>query len=425
MENNNNKMDRRGFFKGLGAIGAIGVSASFFPWLEACTSAVTTQVAGEKVRVGIIGPGSRGRHLMKYLLEIDNAEIVALCDNYEVSLDKASEMCPQAKRYTDYRHLLEDKNVDAVVIATPLNRHCQMAMDAFDAGKHVFCEKAMAYTIQECLNMYNKSRSSGKVFIVGQQRLFDPKYIKVMNQIRKGEFGPVVNVRNYWYRNNDWRRKVPSPELERHINWRLYREYSHGLMTELACHQLQNGTWAMGLLPQQVMGTGSIIYWKDGREVFDNVSTIYTFPNGVNMTFESVISNKYFGMGEQILCKDATIDLANGRIYYENPRPKSGIQQLVGEIEKGVFSNSVFAGTSWSAEMASSDKGIAIMPEAVSGDGTSEMLQCFCNSVAMGKQPSHVLEEAYYASAYCLLGDEAIVQNQILTLPEEFKIEYL
>ena len=354
-------MDRREFVKRFGTMGAAGLLMSSVPWLKGCTPAGQAEMSGGKVRFGIIGPGSRGSFHIDNLLKIPQAEIVALCDdNYKANLDKASAKVPSARRYDDYRKLLEDKEVDAVIIATPLNLHYRMATDAFSAGKHVFCEKAMAYTMEECLDMYRKGKASGRIFFVGQQRLFDPKYIKIMDSIRAGEFGPVVNVRNYWFRNNDWRRPVPSPDLERHVNWRLYREYSRGLMTELACHQLQNGTWAIGMLPKQVMGTGNIIYWKDGREVFDSVCTIYTFPNGVNMTFESVISNKHFGMGEQILCKDATIDLVMGRLYAENPKRRSGIRQLVGEIEQGIFSSSAFAGTSWSPENASADPGMMV-----------------------------------------------------------------
>ncbi len=417
-------MDRRDFLKQLGGIGAAGLALSAFPWLEGCTPVAKQEIKGEKVRFGIIGPGSRGQYHISNLARIPNAEITALCDDYKVNLDQAAAMAPAARCYDDYRRLLEDPNVDAVIIATPLNLHHRMTMDALDAGKHVLCEKAMAYTIGECHEMYRRGRASGKIFLVGQQRLFDPKYIKAMAQIRDGELGPVVNVRQYWYRNNDWRRAVPSPELERHINWRLYREYSRGLMTELACHQLQNGTWAMGMLPQSVMGTGNIVYWKDGREVYDSVCAIYTFPNGVNMTFESVIANKHFGMGEQILCKDATVDLANGRVYAENPKPKSGVRQLVGDIERGVFSSSVFANTSWAAEHAASGPGIAVMPDA-KGDGSLEMLEIFCHSVIKNAQPPNVLEEAYYASAFCLLGDEAMLQNKILTFPDEFQIDYL
>lgn len=409
--------------KRAGTLGAAGFALSAMPWLKGCTDGGREEISGGRVRFGIIGTGSRGRYHMRNLQMVPQAEIVAICDNYSPSLDAAALIAPQAKRYGDYRRLLENPEVDAVIIATPLNQHYMQAMDSFGAGKHVLCEKAMAYTMKECREMYECGRASGKVFFIGQQRLFDPKYIKIMDLVRKGEFGPVVNVRNYWFRNNDWRRKVPSPELERHINWRLYREYSRGLMTELACHQLQNGTWAMNMLPVRVMGTGDIIYWKDGREVFDSVCAIYTFPNGVNMTFESVISNRHFGMGEQILCKEATIDLANGRLYAENPKPRTGIRQLLGEIERGVFSNSVFAGTSWSAESASADPGIAIMPEAVQSDGSLEMLQVLCHSILTQQQPPYVLEEAYYASVLCLLGDEAILQKKTLSFPEDAMID--
>ena len=425
---NTSTMDRRSFLGRLGAVGAAGVAASAFPWLEACAPKTTAQTAGSVARIGIIGPGSRGKLHIRNLLNIPNARITALCDIYPTNLDAASALVPDARRYTDYRALLEDPEVDAVVIATPLDRHFRMAMDAMDAGKHVFCEKAIAYTIDECYQMYRKHQETGRVLLIGQQRLFDPKYLKAMDAVRRGDYGPVVNVRNYWFRNNDWRRPVPSPELERHINWRLYREYSRGLMTELACHQLQNGTWATGMLPVKVMGTGGYVYWKDGREVFDSVCAIYTFPNGVNMTFESVIANKHFGMGEFILCKEGTVDLPGNRFYAENPPQKSAMRQLIGDIEKGIFSNAAFASSSWSAENARADKGVAVLADAKRNsagrllDGSYELMQTFCNAAISGEQPPHALEEAYYGSVFCLLGDEAILQEKTLELPEQYLI---
>ncbi|MBP9991960.1 MAG: Gfo/Idh/MocA family oxidoreductase [Bacteroidales bacterium] len=412
-------MDRRSFIEKLGGMGVAGAFLANFPWLESCSPQTNKAVAKEKTRIGLIGPGSRGCYHLEHLQSIPQAEVVALCDNYAPHLEDGASYFPQAKLYSDYRQLLEDKNVDSVVIATPLDRHYRMAMDAMDAGKHVFCEKSMSYTIEQCHDVYMKHQQTGKVFFVGQQRLFDPKYLKAMEGILEGKYGPVVNVRNYWFRNGDWRREVPSPDLERHINWRLYREYSRGLMTELACHQLQNGTWAIGQLPEKVIGSGNIIYWKDGREVFDSVCVIYTFPNGVNMTFESVISNAHFGMGEQILCKDAMIDLPGSRIYFEEPPRKSGIESLIADIEQGIFSNSAFAGTSWNAESGSKDKGIAIMPNA-DGDGSFEIMQAFCNSAITGKMPEAIMEEAYYASVFSILGDEAMLQGKEMRLDEKY-----
>jgi predicted dehydrogenase len=81
--------------------------------------------------------------------------------------------------------------------------------------------------------------------------------------VHSGEFGEVSGIRSFWHRNNDWRRPVPSPELDEHINWRLYKAHSKGIMTELACHQLQIGTWAMREIPDKVMGHGAITFWKE------------------------------------------------------------------------------------------------------------------------------------------------------------------
>ena len=140
-------------------------------------------------------------------------------------------------------------------------------------------------------------------------------------------------------------------------------------------------------------------------------------------------------MGEQILCSKGTFELAKGRYYSEEPRPKSGIRQLIGQIENGVMSNSVFAGTSWAVETASTDPGTLILPNVVAGDGASmigavgdgsiEMTEAFCHGVITGKQPKNVVEESYYASIFSLLGDEAMLRKEILTLPEEYKIDYL
>lgn len=430
-------MNRKEFLSDCGKIGFAGVTLSLFPWLQSCSEKAKQEEQGEKARIGIIGTGSRGCFHIKHLVQMPNVEVVALCDNYRPHLEDAAQYYPQAKLYDDYRRLLEQRDVEGVIIATPLYLHASMTLDALSAGKRVFCEKSMGYTLDECLDVYNKRKETNGVLFIGQQRLFDPKYIKAMSMIHEGKIGEVVGVRNYWYRNNNWRRDVPSPELERHINWRLYSEYSRGLMTELACHQLQNGSWALGMLPEKVMGSGSLVHWNkvDERDVYDCVTAIFTYPNGVNMTFESIISNKHFGMGEQILGTNGTIDLVTGMYYSDEPAPKgSGMHQLVAQIESGVMSNSVFAGTSWAAESSPLAPGMPIMPnvKVVTGestvgaeaDGSKELLEAFIHATITGRQPEKVLEESYYATQFALLADKAMHENQILTLDEKYKIPY-
>ena len=430
-------MNRKEFLSDCGKIGFAGVTLSLFPWLQSCSDKAKQEVKGEKARIGIIGTGSRGCFHIKHLVQMPNVEVVALCDNYRPHLEDAAQYYPKAKLYDDYRRLLEQRDVEGVIIATPLYLHAPMTLDALSAGKRVFCEKSMGYTLDECLEVYNKRKETNGVLFIGQQRLFDPKYIKAMSMIHEGKIGDVVGVRNYWYRNNNWRRDVPSPELERHINWRLYSEYSRGLMTELACHQLQNGSWALGMLPEQVMGSGHLVHWlkEDKRDVYDCVSAIFTYPNGVNMTFESIISNKHFGMGEQILGTNGTIDLVTGMYYSDEPAPKgSGMHQLIAQIESGVMSNSVFAGTSWAAESSPLAPGVPIMPnvKVVTGestvgaeaDGSRELLEAFIHATITGRQPEKVLEESYYATQFALLADKAMHENQILRLDEKYKIPY-
>ena len=430
-------MNRKEFLTDCSKMGMAGVALSLFPWLESCSEKAKQELKGEKAQIGIIGTGSRGLFHIKHLQSMPQVEVVELCDNYRPHLEDAAQYYPKAKLYDDYRRLLENKDVKGVIIATPLYLHAPMTIAALEAGKRVFCEKSMAYTLDEALEVYNRRKELGGVLFIGQQRLFDPKYVKAMQMIHEGVIGEVVCVRNSWYRNNNWRREVPSPELERHINWRLYSEYSRGLMTELACHQLQNGSWAMGMLPERVMGAGSLIHWnkEDKRDVYDTVSAIFTYPNGVNMTFESIISNKHFGMGEQILGTKGTIDLVTAMHYTDEPAPKgSGMHQLIEQIESGVMSNSVFAGTSWAAESSALAPGMPIMQnvKVVSGessvgaeaDGSKELLEAFLHAVVTGKQPEKVLEESYYATQFALLADKAMHEGAILTLDEKYKVPY-
>lgn len=414
-------INRRDFLKRLGIVGA-GALAATSPWLSAFSDVAHT--GKQKCRIGMIGPGSRGQFLLRFLAKNPKCEVVALADIYQPSLDEAKKIVPTAKTYKDYRRMLDDKSIDGVVVATPLNTHCQIVLDCFDAGKNVYCEKTIGYTMEECHKMYMKHLATGKLFFTGQQRLFDPRYIKVMDLIHQQLFGSITAVHAFWNRNGDWRRPVPKPELERFINWRLYKASSHGLMTELACHQLQVGTWALGKLPQKVMGHGSINYWRDGREVYDNLNLIYVFDDGRKMTYGSDIANKFYGLEEQILGSKGTVEPERGKYYFEDIDPAPAFMQMINDWENNLFGNIPFAGTSWAPETANVNHGEYILGKRPEEDGTSLLCDAFVEANVTGKQPPRIAEEGYYASILCLWGHEALEKGQILDFPDEYKIDY-
>ncbi len=412
---------RREFLRELGVAGA-GALVLTSPWLKAFADVDGT--AGERLRLGMIGTGSRGQFLLSFLAKNPKADIVAFADIYQPSLDAALKMVPTATTYSDYHRLLDDKSIDAVIIATPLNTHHQIALDAFDAGKNVFCEKTIGYDMQQCLDIYNRHKSTGKIFFSGQQRLFDPRYIKAMDLIHEGLFGEITAVHSFWNRNDSWRRDVPKPELEKFINWRLYKETSKGLMTELACHQLQVGTWALGMLPKKVMGHGSLNYWRDGREVYDNINMIYVFEDGRKMTWGSDIANRFYGLEEQILGSKGTVEPERGKYYFEDFDPAPAFLQLINEWENKLFGSIPFAGTSWAPETANVNNGEYLLGKRPEIDGSSLLTEAFVEACITKKQPERIAEEGYYASLLCLWGHEAIEKGEMLELPEEFMIDY-
>jgi len=420
----NHKMEkqesRRDFLKQAAVMAGTTVLTSQLSWLKSYATDATGKVsASDKVRIGMIGIGSRGSLLYLHLKNIPQAEIVAVCDNYPPHLERALRWTEnKAKGFEDYRKMLEMKDIDAVVIATPLHIHAVITIDSLHAGKQVFCEKSMAKYPEDALRMVETQKETGNLLQIGHQRMFNPKYLKAFDMIRTGVLGQVTQIREYWHRNNDWRRPLPSPELERKINWRLYRAYSRGLMTELASHQLEVANVILGSYPEHIMGAGSINYWKDGREVYDNVNLVYTYPNGTQVIYDSLISNKHYGLEEQIMGPKGTMELEAGKMWSETPPPAPGVLQLINNIEHGVFDPLPLGGASWIPDNPSKDKGEYILNENLKDDGTRLEMEGFIDAVRTGKKYKDLLKEAYYTTIAALLGDQSMQTGKVVTMPE-------
>jgi predicted dehydrogenase len=161
-------------------------------------------------------------------------------------------------------------------------------------------------------------------------------------------------VRANWHRNSNWRRPVPDPKFERLINWRMYKEYSGGLFAELGSHQMDVANWVLGSEPVSVMATGGIDYWKDGREVADNVQAVYEYPEGKKFMWSGVLFNEHFQVQEEIMGDQGTLVTTIGKgLYYREP---------VARVSKGGGpKESWWAGATMS--QAAVQEGIPIFPE--------------------------------------------------------------
>ncbi len=409
------ELSRRRFLNQWAAVAGLTAVAQAAPWATAAQ-----EQDGEKVRIGCIGMGSRGMGLAENLLKSRNCVITAVCDNYPPNLEKAKALLEgRAQAFTDYRALLDSKLVDAVVIATPLDAHAGPTIDALDAGLPVFCEKAMARTLQDCVAMVQKARSTGQVLQIGHQRLFKPTYLNALKRVRDGEIGTVTQIRASWHRNTDWRRPVPpGSNLERKLNWRLYKAHSAGLMTELASHQIQVANWFFDDLPTRIMGSGSICYWKDGREVYDHAALIYDYPGGRKLVWTSLLNNRRYGCEEQIQGDKGTIEAEIAQMYSETPPPVPGLQQLIGDVSEGVFRSTPIGGATWRSETpVTNASGVSLG----SGEYNETLLQleAFAEAVKKRRELPNLLREGFHASVGCLLGETAMDTGQPVVWPSD------
>jgi len=264
--------------------------------------------AGPKVKCGLIGLGSWGREIISNLSRVREAQLVALCDTYGVSLRRAAKLAPEAKTIEDYRALLDDKEVQAVLIATPSHQHREIAVAALQAGKHVYCEAPLAASIDDARAIAQAAKAAVKqVFQAGLQNRSDPQRHFLLPFIRAGAAGKTLQVRAQWHKKQSWRHASPNPEREKEINWRLNRATSPGLMGEIGMHQADAVAWFMNARPAAVLGYGSILQWRDGREVPDTIQAVFEFAGGVNFLYDCTLGNSFDGEYEMYYGTDAAV----------------------------------------------------------------------------------------------------------------------
>jgi predicted dehydrogenase len=343
-----NKQSRRGFIvdSARGAVAA-GLTLSASSWNKVLG-------ANDRVRLGVIGTGLRGGDVMSVFQKFPEVEVAALCDCYDQHLKQALEKTAgKAKTYSEYRQLLDSKDVDAVLIATPDHWHTRMAIDAVQAGKDVYVEKPLTYTIEEGHAIIKAVKASDRVFQVGLQQRSGSHYFEAKRDIvDAGKLGKVTFVRTWWHGNGyhlrkpnftekpaglDWKAflgplKYREFNAHQFYNWRAYLDFGGGQITDLFTHWIDVVHWYMGDdLPISATAAGGVYNYKDGRTAPDTIHIQLEYPREWVATFEATLVPGARGEGIEFNGTEGRLQIdRNGYTYQkQSPRRATPVEPIV------------------------------------------------------------------------------------------------
>jgi predicted dehydrogenase len=333
-----------------GAIAAPAVGPYFFGY----------GAVDKPVKAGIVGTGNEGTAAMIEQSSPSYIEFVAYHDIRPSQIARGrrtfqklygDEAGEKVRFHAEWKAMLDDPEIEAIIIATPLWTHKQFTVDALRAGKHVLCEKLMAHSIGECKEMVRAADETGRILSIGHQRHYSPLYQLALKVVQSGLLGEIRHVRALWHRNNSWtlsdphRPDTPSPadpdwgvsgdswcppipaedqnapatsfgykSVDELVRWRLYDRTGGGLMAELGSHQLDACSLFLGKShPLRVLATGGKFFFKDARECEDHVYCMYEMPGGVTLSYSSINTNAQEGYGEVVMGTKGTLAVMNER----------------------------------------------------------------------------------------------------------------
>ncbi len=343
-----------------------------------------SKLDGNPVKVGFIGTGDEGsillnEHPPEYMdivaiadLRPTNRKRAFDGDGNDVRQGLVRKLGPDCKKtikvYNDHKALLQDPDIEAVVIAVPLNQHAPVAIDALNAGKHVLCEKLMAHNISQCKEMIKVAEENNKLLAVGHQRHYSVMYDNANYIVQQGLLGDIKFIRAQWHRNNSfpgrdsWQNKINPidraelegrvsefgyDDMEHLVNWRLYNKTGGGLMAELGSHQLDACSIFLGKVHPiavqgyggrnfyGVKGVGSLDKQQDQREIDDHVYVTFEFPgpnykedqnDKVIVTYSSINTNRFEPYGESVFGSRGTmyINMEQEALLFKEASPTTG-----------------------------------------------------------------------------------------------------
>ena len=276
-----------------------------------------TKAPAVKIKVAVIGLGAWGREILNTLARLPaggHRRHLRHLPGVPEAQQPAPRPAPRRPRIT--RRFSTNKDIKAVIIATPTFQHKEVALAALKAGKHVYCEAPLAGTIEDAREIALAAKAAKNlVFQTGLQMRSDPQRHFLLPFIRSGALGKTVLARAQWHKKTSWRSASPNPEREKALNWRLSKATSLGLIGEIGSHQIDQAGWFMNALPKAVTGFGSVMFWKDDRDVPDTVQAVLEFPGGVQMIYDATLANSFDGEYEMLYGSDAAIMMRESKAW--------------------------------------------------------------------------------------------------------------
>jgi len=413
----------------------------------------TPEPSGPTIKCAVIGVGIWGREILTTLARFPKAEVIAICDHYESPgfQRRIKEAAPKAELYTDYKKVLENKDVQAVIVATPTHQHKEITIAALKAGKHVYCEAPLAHSIEDAREIARAARDHSKsYFQVGLNLRSDPQRKFLLPFIRIGATGQNIKTRAQWHKKTSWRRTAPSSERERELNWRLYRESSPGLIAEVGSQQLDTMHWFLNKKPAQVTGFGGVLFWnQDGREVEDTAQAVFQYGDGSLFNYEACLATSFDSEYEILYGSDAAVMLRGNKawLFKEADSPLLGWEvyarkeQFFGETGIALVANATKSATTDQSkgqnEAAYTDPPIYFAMEAflantelISGAienfaslfdiNDTKALNEYLAGIQKNKLPAASYAEGFEAAVLAIKAGEAVARKTTIKFEKEW-----
>ncbi len=313
--------------------------------------------ANDRIGLGVIGCGERGRHDMDQFQKHADVDVVAVCDVYGEMIDRAQQKVPNARSFTDHRKLLEMKEVAAVLIATPDHWHARTAIDALNAGKDVYVEKPLTLKIAEGPEIVKAARVNERICQVGMQQRSGKHYLQAKREyMDAGRLGKVTLARTWWHGNTYHLRRAPERLREKpsnlewarflgplkwrdwdpqqYWNWRAYLDFGGGQVTDLFTHWVDVVHMFLGQdIPVSAVAAGGVYAYKDGRTAPDTINVLLEYPGDLTVTFEATLAPGIRGEAIEFCGAKGRLWISRGRFEYQEA--VRGAQPVVVQAEPG------------------------------------------------------------------------------------------